>query len=283
METISNQAQVTFSYGDLETTKTNNSNVVNTTMKDEYSISVEKSSITECFKAGEVITYMVRVLNNGCGCFGRFVIQDNLGGDSFSSYVSGSARVFIGGSMSMVTPSQLNPLEFTISGRLERDQEMILQYNVLISENIALDVLEITNHVDVQAYPCVCTSDQEPALGSADYTIEKCEYAEVLITKSVSSDNICCGQEIDYFITLTNTGSVDATNVVVTDTLPANFTLTEVHSENNGVHYKYDSSEYDVDGANLLTLPNAIGTAIYVPALGPGTDNTTRIRLHGHM
>ena len=50
METISNQAQVTFSYGDLETTKTNNSNVVNTTMKDEYSISVENLQLQNVLK-----------------------------------------------------------------------------------------------------------------------------------------------------------------------------------------------------------------------------------------
>ena len=84
-------------------------------------------------------------------------------------------------------------------------------------------------------------------------------------------------------ITLTNTGNVDATNVVVTDSLPSNFTVMEIHSENNGVHYKYDASEYTLDDANFLTLPNETGTLIYVPAIAPGVDNTTRIRIHGHM
>ena len=44
-----------------------------------------------------------------------------------------------------------------------------------------------------------------------------------------------------------------------------------------------DESEYTIDASNLLTLPNETGTVILVPALGPGTDNTTRIRIHGHM
>ena len=285
METISNQAHVTFSYEGSEVTKTNDSNIVNSSMKDKYSISVEKSSTTECFRAGEIISYMVHITNDGCGCLGRFIVTDNLGGEDYATYVEGSARLFVGGSMTDITPTNLDPLEFTITNMLERDEELVLQYNVLVNSDISSEVSEITNHVEVRAYPCGCGCDshRDCVEGSAEYTISKCEFAEVLITKAISNDNLCCGEELDYMITLTNIGNVDATNVVVTDTLPANFTLTEVHSENNGVHYKYGASEYDVDGANLLTLPNATGTAIYVPALGPGVDNTTRIRLHGHM
>ena len=74
-----------------------------------------------------------------------------------------------------------------------------------------------------------------------------------------------------------------ANNVVVTDTLPENFVATEIYMENNGVRYVFDPSEYTINDANLLTLPNATGTAILVPAVGPGVDNTTRIRIQGHL
>ena len=284
METISNQAHVSFSYGDSAETYTNNSNIVNSSMKDKYSISVEKTSTTTCFRAGETITYMIRIVNDGCGCLGRFVITDNLGGEDYASYVGGSARLFVNGSMREITPTSLDPLTFNVTDMVERDSELILQYNALVNEDISSEVGEITNEVHVEAYPCGCGCKERDCVeGYATLTIPKCEFAEVLITKAVSNDNVCCGEELDYMITLTNIGNIDATNVVVTDSLPSNFTLTEVHSENNGVRYKYDASEYDVDGANFLTLPNATGTAIYVPALGPGVDNTTRIRLHGHM
>lgn len=285
METISNQAHVTFSYGNLETTKTNNSNIVNSSIKDKYSISVDKTSTTECFRAGEIISYIVSVRNTGCGCLNNFTITDTFGGENYASYVEGSGKIFIGGSMTNIVPTDLTPLTFTISGRLERDEEFVLQYNVLVNSDISTDVNEITNTVEVRGYPCGCScgDNGNSVEGSAEHTIPKCEFAEVLITKAVSNDNICCGEELDYMITLTNTGNVDATNVVVTDSLPTNFTVMEIHKENNGIHYKYDASEYTLDNANFLTLPNETGTIIEVPALAPGVDNTTRIRIHGHM
>lgn len=286
METISNQAHVTFSYGDLETTKTNDSNIVNSSIKDKYSLSVEKTSTTECFRAGEIISYIVSVKNTGCGCLSNFEITDSLGGEDYASFANGSGKIFIGGTMSNIVPTALSPLTFAVSGRLERDEEFVLQYNVLVDSNISSEVNEITNCVEVRGYPCGCScgdGDTNFVEGSAEHTIKKCEFAEVLITKSVSNNNVCCGEELDYTITLTNTGNVDAKNVIVTDSLPTNFTVMEIHKENNGVHYKYDASEYTLDEANLLTLPNEAGTIIEVPALAPGVDNTTRIRIHGHM
>ena len=284
METITNQAQVTFSYGDSEITKTNSSNIVSHTIKDKYSLSVEKTSTNECFTAGETLTYFIRVRNTGCACVSDFRIEDNLSGEGYLTFVDGSSRLFMNGTMTDITPTSISPLMFEINGKLERDSELTLQYVVRVNANIPVDVMEITNSVEVTASPCGCCDNETLSLtGSAELSIPKCMSAEVVITKSVSKDSICCDEEIDYLITLTNTGNVDAINVVVTDTLPANFVVMEIHKENNGNHYQYDESEYDLSDANLLTLPNETGTIIEVPALTPGVDNTTRIRIHGHM
>ena len=105
----------------------------------------------------------------------------------------------------------------------------------------------------------------------------------MLITKAITNDSVCCGEEVDYLIILTNTGSVDATNVVVTDQLPMSFTTMSIRMENNGNRYVFAKSEYDINDTNFLTLPNATGTEILVPAIAPGVDNTTRIIIHGHM
>ena len=283
METITNQAHVSFSYDGSSETFVNDSNIVTSNIKDKYSMTAEKTATSDCFRAGDTITYFVRVMNTGCGCLSDFRIEDDLGGEEYITYVTGSAKIFIGGTMSDITPSSTSPLVIETNGRLERDEELIVQYNVVVNSNIPTEVEEIVNHVEVRAYPCGCGCDRKCVETSAELTLPKCEFAEVLITKAASSDSICCDDELDYMITLTNTGTVDAINVVVTDSLPTNFTVMEIHKENNGVHYKYDASEYDLDAANFLTLPNATGTIIEVPAIAPGVDNTTRIRIHGHM
>jgi len=284
MEQITNQAHVSFSYEGTDVTKTNHSNTVTATIKDKYGISVEKTATAECFRAGDTLTYFIHVTNSGCGCLGSFVISDDLGTEDYLTYIEGSARLFMNGSMTEIVPTGINPLGFEINQRLERDDELIIQYNVMVNSGISLDVTEITNTVTVTAYPCGCNCDSREAITETiTHTIEKCEFAEVLITKAVSNDSVCCADELDYMITLTNTGTIDATNVIVTDSLPESFTVTEIHMENNGNHYKFDASEYDIDSANFLTLPNATGTEILVPAIAPGVDNTTRIRIHGHM
>lgn len=285
MEQITNQAQVTFSYSGSDTTKTNRSNIVSHSMKDKYSIVVEKTSTNNCFRAGDTLTYFIKVTNTGCGCLSNIRIEDTIDNTDFVTFVENSAKLFMNGSMTDITPTSDSPLVFELNGKLERDEELVLQYVVMVSSNISIEVNEITNSVKVSADPCGCgcNRNSDSVEAETELTLSKCEEAEVLITKAVSNDNICCGEELDYFITLTNTGTVDATNVVVTDTLPADFVVMEIHKENNGNHYKYDSSEYDIDDSNLLTLPNESGTIIEVPSLAPGVDNTTRIRIHGHM
>lgn len=284
MSTITNQAFVSFSYNDSTETKTNASNIVTQSTRSKYSFSVEKVSTTECFRAGENISYMITVTNTGCECLHNFIVSDNMSGSGYLSYVEGSSRIFINGSMHMITPTNLSPLTFDISDSLSKGTSFILQYNALVDEDISTEVDEITNEVTVTAYPCCADSGNDYFVTeTASATVTKCEYAEVLITKAVSNDYLCCGDDVDYFITLTNIGTVDATNVVVTDQLPATFNVSEIHMENNGNHYMFEKTEYDISDTNFLTLPNATGTVILVPAIAPGVDNTTRIKIHGRM
>lgn len=287
LETMTNQAFVTFSYEGATETKTNSSNTVTSSIRDKYSLSVEKISTTECFRAGENISYIVTVRNTGCDSLCNFSISDNLGGEeNLLSYVEGSARLFINGGMQVITPSSTSSLDFDIPDRLGKSESFVLQFNAHVNADISSEILEITNTVTVRAYPCGC--DCNCSTGgviseTATATVPKCEFAEVLITKAITNDNVCCGEEVDYLITLTNTGSVDATNVVVTDQLPESFTTMDIRMENNGNHYVFEKSEYDIDETNLLTLPNETGTVILVPSIAPGVDNTTRIVIHGHM
>lgn len=283
METITNQASVSFSYEGSTTSRTNNSNIVTHVVRDEYGIIVDKTSSSDSFRAGQTITYFIRVTNNGCGCLGTFEISDNLSGGVNTTYIDGSARLFMNGAVSVITPTGTNPLSFRITERLGQDNSLFIVYNALVSENISEEVLEITNTTNVTAYPCGCSTTEESVTGEDSHTIPRSEFAEVVITKYSNSDSLCCGDEIDYYITLTNTGTIDATDVVVTDQLPESFVTTDIYMDSNDVHYRFNPSEYTISPTNLLTLPNDTGRAILVPAIAPGIENTTLIRIHGHL
>lgn len=285
MASISNQAQVSFSYEGSTGTRSNNSNVVNATLLDEYSLTVEKTTSRECYRPGDTLTYFIQVINSGCGCLKNFHITDNLGDEGYLTYVEGSARLIVGGILEEITPTSVSPLEFDVSDRIERGEGFVILYNTEVREDLSEEVNEITNTVEVTGYPCGCdcNNNNNSVTETSTATVTKCEFAEVLITKQASRDTYCCDEEIDFVITLTNTGTVDATDVVVTDSLPENFTLTNVSMENNGEVYEFGPTEYTLDNTNLLTLPNAAGRAILVPSIAPGVDNTTRIRIHGHM
>lgn len=283
MASISNQAHVSYSFTGGET-RTSNSNVVNSTILDEYAFSVEKTTSRSCYRPGDTLTFYIQLINTGCGCLRNFRISDDLGGEGYLTYVEGSARVIVDGILEEITPTGTDPLEFEIPDRLEREEGLVLLYNVEVIEDLSEEVNEITNTVTVTGYPCGCDcNDNRCITETSSATIEKCEFAELLITKQASSDTYCCDDEIDFFITLTNTGTVDATDVIVTDELPESFTLTSIFMENNGETYEFGPTEYTLSDANFLTLPNAIGRAILVPSIAPGVDNTTRIRIHGHM
>lgn len=291
-KTISNQSDVTYSYAGARNTQNTRSNIVNSTMNDRYGFTVEKTASVDCFKSGESITFYIHVTKTGCGCLRNFRICDNLGGcDGYLTYVEGSAKLFINGSLTDITPTSTSPLEFEVSSQLERDEEFYILYNAVVSSDIPDEVDEITNEVCVKGYECGCgcngDSDQQSEsrchTECTCLTLPRCQMAELLISKEVSQSSFCSGDEVDYFITLTNIGNIDAQDVVVRDTMPDEFTATEVHMENNGVHYQFDPSEYDIDSNNRLTVPNATGTPILVPAKTPTNDNSTRLRIHGHM
>ena len=71
---------------------------------------------------------------------------------------------------------------------------------------------------------------------------------------------------------------------MVTDTLPAGFSINSIVSVTSGVATTYLPTDYTVDPTtNTLTLPTGGGASIVVPASVGGVAGTTVITINGQI
>jgi uncharacterized repeat protein (TIGR01451 family) len=115
-------------------------------------------------------------------------------------------------------------------------------------------------------------------------TLERAEYAEVSVTKNVSSNEVVVGETFSYTIILSNSGNLDATGVIVTDTLPDGFVISSISALTGGVQRIFQPDEYSVDSTtNTLTLTSGSVETITVPAAVNGNNGTTVITITGSI
>lgn len=282
--TLTNQASATFVFEGSGDTRTVTSNIVNTQVLDEYCLEVEKDCYQECFKAGENITYSITVTNCGCRNLRCFTITDDLGceqaGDTPLTYLAGSARISINGNTYEIAPTDTSPLTFSVPNTLELKESFTITYVATVDENISSEILEIVNTVHVSA-KAACKHSCERYCASTTSTLPRCNDAILRITKTASKSQVGCGDDLEYILTIENSGYLDATSIIVTDQLPENFTVNNIFIESEDNNHNYDVSEYDIDSNNILTIPNATGTEIIVRGLEPGVNHTNYIHIQG--
>ena len=165
-------------------------------------LSISKSDSTDPVLAGDNLTYTVMVDNAGPNDATNVVVTDTLpAGVTFVSTTGCSndpngvptcnlGTVIAGGSASFDIEVTVNP---GTSGTL-------------------------TNSVSVSSD----TADPEPGDNStSEDTTANLEHADLSITKTDSADPVTATDNLTYTVMVHNAGPHDATNVVVTDTLPA--------------------------------------------------------------
>ena len=115
---------------------------------------------------------------------------------------------------------------------------------------------------------------------SVSVTIEREDFAQIDIIKSVDKATVSSGDTLTYTFTIENSGNIPATNVVITDSLPEGFAITSIVSESEGVTTVYDATDYTVSADNTLTLP--IGTkTITVPARDESGNGIVTVTVTG--
>lgn len=263
---INNSANITYQHGTL--TEAANSNMVTTMLTESYGLTAEKISSNTNWRPSENLSFILSVKNTGTEPVYEISLQDNLGGNTtrLLNYIAGSAKMIKNDVVTGIAPTNVSPLTFVLPEPLQADETVLISYVAKVIGNIDSAVTEITNTVtvvghEVSASGPTITVDPAPSL-----TLPKANYADVRVEKSVDKLQVSSGEQLTYTFRLENSGNIEATNIVIRDDLPAQFTIDTITSLTNGVLTTFDATDYSVDTDNKLILPTSAVKTISVPA-----------------
>lgn len=180
----------------------NNSDTETTTVNPAADLSVVKSDNPDPVNVGDNLTYTVTVTNHGPNVATGVTVTDTL--PAKVNFVSASAGCTYNAGPHTVTCT-IGTLSASIS--------------VTITVTPQPDAVpSVTNSVSVSA------TEFDPDTTNNSDTEETTvnPVADLSVTKSDSPDPVTYGQNVTYTVTVTNSGPNAATNVTLTDTLPAN-------------------------------------------------------------
>ena len=216
--TLANTATVTPPGGVTDTFPGNDSATDNdTAITKEADLSIDKTGPATA-TAGGMLTYAVTVTNNGPSDASNVVVTDNLpvpsagGSLTFKPAPDSSAECSEGAGVITCSLAGL-PAGAGINTKV-----FTLAFDVSANAMGTID-----NPASVAA------DEPDPVAGNnaaAAPQVTIAKEAELTITKSGNNDPVVAGSgAITYTVTVNNAGPSDATDVVVTDTLPAGVTL----------------------------------------------------------
>lgn len=253
MATFQNQA--TLSYAGNVTT----SNVV--TGELQQAVSVAKYAVSDTYTQGEVLTYVISLVNTGTTPLTDLTVTDDLGAYTLNGttlvpleYVDGSLAYYVGGAR-QATPvvTSVNPL--TVTGiSVPAGGDAFLVYQARVNEFASpAQGGSVTNTVTV-------TGAALPASIEASETVTANAEAFLTIGKALNPTTVSEGDRLTYTFVIQNFGN---TPVVATDnaTVTDNFDpiLSALAVTFNGVTWT-EGVEYTYDEATgaFATVPSNI-------------------------
>lgn len=255
MATITNQANLTYTYG------TTTASVLSNLAETEWnaSLSVEKRALEDEYREGSTLTYLISLHNLSAAAIENLAVTDDLGAYTPAGSdtpvvpltLAESATLYVNGTFSEELEPQTVPggVQFTIPS-IPADANALLIYQTTANSFAPLSVgSEITNTVSV--------GEAEPLTASA--TVPVAEYADVSIEKEMGPNPITGGGQLSVTFTIENRGNVEATALSLTDDFP--LTLSDVAVTVNGA----PSTDFTF-AANTFTLPSGTQGTLSVPA-----------------
>ncbi len=267
---ITNRATVNYNSGTA--TAVAFSNTTSTVLNG--SLSINKSSLSESYRIGQELTYIITVSNNRSQIAQNVTVIDDLGTVTEDqnditplSYI-GTAQLFING----IFVSDLDALVGSDSVIFEIESipaggTAQIIYRARVNEFACFTVGAAITNTACAEFVCNCPCEETVC---DSFTIPVEEYADLRVTKSVCPNPVTCGERLNYVIDISNYGNIDADEVVITDVF--NPALEDITVTLNGEILAENRFRY-VGG--VLTISRATGSDITVPASVCSRDEET--------
>ena len=204
---------VTVSASETDPNPANNTASATTTVNAQADLSLTKVGTPDPVVAGQTITYTVTVVNNGPSDATGVVLTDTLPtGVSAISASSTTGTCAIGAGKVTCNIGTL-------------DEDVNPTATVTVVAAVSPDARgSLTNSASASA----TEPDPNTANNAATTTTTVIAQADLALAKADSPNPVIAGQTLTYTLTLTNYGPSTATNVHITDTLPADLTVLSV-------------------------------------------------------
>lgn len=234
-----------YSNEDVSTYTIGNKDVVFTAQYEELrsNLEITKSADKTQVKPGEELTYTITVTNTGTKDAQNVVITDSI--PKGTTYKQNSAS------------DDISPVDgkLTWTVNVDHGQSVTKLFTVIVNKDVTGKIRNIASVQDPEKEDPTSTDPVET------------DTINLKVEKSANPDSIAPGGQINYTLTVTNTGSVDAEGVVLTDSIPRGTTFV--------------SADDDIQPAgNVLTwnlgtvTPNTPVTKHFVVSVDPQTRGT---------
>ena len=269
MATFFNQASMSFG-GSVTNSNITSGEVVG-------GLTLTKTAITTDYRAGDGITYLLTITNNGETDYTGITLTDNLGAYTLPddttplvplTYVDGTLLYYKDGVL-QPTPEVLPGPPLTVNGlSIPKGSNAIIVYEARANSYAPLSSgSEILNTASIPS----CDDVSESA------TVSVRDEAILTISKTVCPEVVTCAGEITYTFIIQNTGN---TAVVATDSLTVsdtfNPTLSNITVTLNGEPLTVDVGyTYNTETGEFTTLPGAITVPAATYARDPQTGVVT--------
>lgn len=266
MTTFCNQA--TLSYNG----NTTNSNIVTGELVE--TLSATKTAVSDTYNVGDVVTYLVSIVNSGMRAFTNLTLTDNLGEYTVDSttvtpleYVDGSVKYYINGVLQDEPEVTAGPPLVIRGIDVPAEGNALVVYAARINDFAPLEPGgEIVNRATIDGCQLSCPIVVEE-------TITVAEEAVLTISKAICPETVTENGEVTYTLVIQNSGNIPVVatdDAIVTDTFnpilnPISVTFNDA-SWTEGTNYTYN----EATGA-FATLPGQIT----VPAATYTQDETT--------